>query len=207
MTENKVVTLVNEWAAYEVLAKDKSSLEDFCRFYLSKSIEDKKITETAIELRGELLGLMGRMGSFAKHYMKKALQPVGLSMDEWLYLLLLYQMGKPKKSELIYAMLSEFGSGTDLIKRLLKDGFALEFDDEQDRRSKRLQITPKGKEALFQSFDRTNLVGEMAFEGLNTFELSEIYTILKKQETLHDRHFKKFKNMALEDYAKELVAK
>jgi len=52
---------------------------------------------------------------------------------------------KPRKTEVIYSMLLELSSGTDMLKRLSKKGFISEYDDEEDKRSKRVMLTAQGE--------------------------------------------------------------
>ena len=51
----------------------------------------------------------------------------------------------PKKTEVIYANLFELSSGTDMLNRMKKRGLIKEYDDQVDKRSKRIELTPKGE--------------------------------------------------------------
>ena len=200
MRMNKVVELVNIWAKYED-ENSNLSIEDFCIQYLSeKAHQTPQNHSFEVSINGMLGSLVGRLGAYAQMYSKKALDKLHLNnVEDWVYLIVLHEMGMPKKSELIYKMLSEFPSGIDVIKRLLKNGFAEEFPDETDKRSKRLKITPLGMEVVMQGFPEMRKVGEMAFGTLSSLEKITLLNILRKLEVFHDNHYKNIRTAEFDE--------
>ncbi|MCB0665392.1 MAG: winged helix-turn-helix transcriptional regulator, partial [Saprospiraceae bacterium] len=141
---------------------------------------------------GRTVGMLGRLGKFATLYSKKALAGYNLStVEEWIYLLRLYMLDNPKKSELIYGLISEFPSGSEIIKRLKRKGFVSEYIDPSDRRSKRLKISGKGKKLLRDSMPKMEIVGEMALNRLNEDEKIVLDYLLNKLDAFHTRNYKK----------------
>ncbi len=197
---NKVVELVNIWARYEEENPDLS-IEDFCVKYLAESA--KKVPQShglEVSINGMLGSLVGRLGAYTQMYSKKALDKFHLNnVEDWVYLIVLNEMGTPKKSELIYQMLSEFPSGIDVIKRILKNGFAEEFPDEIDKRSKRLKITELGKEVVIKGYPAMKKVGEMAFGTLSDLEKITLLNILRKLEKFHDGQYKNIRTAEFEE--------
>ncbi|MCU0324152.1 MAG: MarR family transcriptional regulator [Spirosomaceae bacterium] len=194
--KNKLVELVNLWAKYEEENADLT-IEDFCVKFLAENVEKPiHISDTqGIPVDGQLAGLIGRLNKYASLYCKKALEHVGMNnIDDWVYLISLHDMGTPKKSELIYEMVSEFPSGIDIIKRLVASELVVEFPDEQDKRSKRLKITPKGIQVLYESFPYMSKVGEMAFDTMNMSEKTMVLNILKRLDNYHAGHYKNVRN-------------
>lgn len=199
--KNKLVDLVNIWAKYEEENADLT-IEDFCVKYLAENVEKPVHVSDmqGIPIDGQLAGLIGRLNKYAGMYFKKALEYVGMSnIDDWIYLVSLHDMGTPKKSELIYEMVSEFPSGIDIIKRLVASELVIEFPDEQDKRSKRLQITPKGIQLLYESFPYMKKVGEMAFDTMNPSEKVMVLNVLKRLDNFHSEHYKDVRNAEFED--------
>ena len=68
-----------------------------------------------------------------------------VSMDGHTFLSMLNHNDSIRKMELIKANYSEVSSGIEVIKRLLRKGFIEEFNDPNDKRSKRVRITNVGK--------------------------------------------------------------
>lgn len=199
--KNKVVELVTLWAEYEE-KNPNLTIEEFCVNYLA-SHEHKPLhiaDQQGIPLNGQLAGLIGKLNKYASMYCKKALAHVGLdNLEDWVYLISLWEMGTPKKSELIYEMVSEFPSGIDIIKRLVKAELVEEFPDEQDKRSKRLKINQKGIDILSQSFPYMEKVGSMAFDTLSEGEKVMVLNILKRLDNFHTGHYKTIRTAEFEE--------
>lgn len=199
--KNKVVALVNLWAEYEEKNPDLT-IEEFCVHYLAEhsQVPVHEADRQGIPVNGQLAGLIGKLNKYASLYCKKALAHVGMdNIEDWVYLISLHDMGTPKKSELIYEMVSEFPSGIDIIKRLVKSELVEEFPDEQDKRSKRLKITQKGISVLYESFPYMNKVGSMAFDTLSEAEKTVILNILKRLDNFHTGHYKNIRNVEFEE--------
>jgi DNA-binding MarR family transcriptional regulator len=93
--------------------------------------------------------LLGRMSKFLTFYMKKIFSDSEIgSHTEFGILACVEELGTPKKIEVINFNLIEKTTGTEMMKRLVKIGMLEEFDDEEDKRSKRVRITPKGSAFL-----------------------------------------------------------
>ena len=188
---NKLVELVNLWATHEAEQPDLS-IEDFCeRLLVAKKSVHITPNEFGVPIDGQILGYLGRMGRFATIYSKKALQEAALNnIDDWLYLLCALEMGAPKKSELINALLSEFPSGIDVIKRMIAAGYLAEFPDQEDKRSKRVRITPAGIEKVQACLPQMQKVGQMALGILTTTEKQFLVNILDRLDRFHEGHYK-----------------
>lgn len=199
-----IVELVNRWAEYETTHPD-AAIADFCAHYLisqeplpiTAPVEGENNQETAVDGDSEhwrpearLGALIGRLARYANLYAKKAMQPFEFkSMEEPIYLLALLELGTPKKSELIYAMLSEFPSGIDIINRLIGTGLIEEFPDEHDRRSKRLRITQRGLAKLHACSPALNQVVQVAFGTLSELEKVLLVRVLDRLDAYHNEHF------------------
>jgi MarR family transcriptional regulator, lower aerobic nicotinate degradation pathway regulator len=196
-----IVALINTYAEMEATYPDLS-IEDFCVKYLAERVQIPSQDEDTINIpmNGQLGALIGKLNSFAGLYCKKAMQNVGLNnIDDWAYLITLSQMDYPKKSELIYEMVSEFPSGIDIIKRLVALNLVEEQADEDDRRSKRLKITENGLAVLAKSMPYMYRVGEMAFGTLQDNEKTMIVNVLKRLDVFHTGHYKDIRTAEFEE--------
>ena len=199
----KLVELVNLWAKYEE-ENPGSEIRDFCVAYLTEQeAQAPAVRGTAGGLPSDLnarLGKgIGRLTRFSALYAKKALQDLPLNnIEELIYLAHIQYMGQPKKSELIYEMLSEFPSGIDIIKRLAAMALVDEFPDAHDKRSKRLRITPEGQTVLAQCMPRLAQIGAMAFQPLRHLEKLMLAQLLEKLDDFHAAHYKSARNTDFE---------
>ncbi len=194
----KIVELVNLWSKYED-ENPEMSIADFCVKYLAENSTQSLEEWHSVPVNGQLAGLLGRLVKYSNLYSKKALNHFPLNnIEDWIYLISLMDLKTPKKSELIYEMLSEFPSGIDIIKRLIASDLVEEFPDENDKRSKRVKITEKGLQVLAESMPYMDKVGKMAFDTLTPSEKTMIVNILKRLDSFHNEHFKNVRNIEFE---------
>ncbi|MCX6214349.1 MarR family transcriptional regulator [Spirosoma sp.] len=230
--EQNVIELVNRWAAYSAVTPD-ATLAGFCLHFLTNqlhesatngaipTVDDDKIHndqwkeslsdtvhQPMISIRPEarLAALVGRLSKYAYFYSKKAMQSLDVKgMDDPVYLLVVLQMGTPKKSEVIYEMMAEFASGTDIINRHIRMEYLEEFPDEQDRRSKRLRLTPKGLATIQECFPIMNQVADVAFGSLTDGEKAILVQILDKLDRYHTDHYKQSRNSEFNEVYERMV--
>ena len=93
----------------------------------------------------EFSTLLTGLYRFAKHYMKKAFSNTSIkTIDEFGFLATLLKEKSLLKNELINKHLLEISSGSEILKRLIKNELIFEFPDENDKRAKRVSLTEKG---------------------------------------------------------------
>lgn len=222
-----MVDLVNAWAYYSQ-ATPNADVAGFCLHYLTEhsqltsddqpeTPDDSKPVVTSlsgnpnvgmVDMRPEarLGALVGRLSNYAYFYSKKALQPFNFrSIEEPVYLIMLMQMGTPKKSELIFEMMSEFASGIDIVNRLVGMGYIDEFPDENDRRSKRLRITAAGLAVMQACYPVMNQVADVAYGSLTEGEKALMVQILDKLDRYHADHYRQSKNAGFDEVYERMV--
>lgn len=187
----QIVNLINLWDRFSDENPDLD-IKGFCLRYLSEiGVPDSNSSEPIFSIDGRLISLVNRLNRFAGMYSKKALVHSELNnLEDWGYLITLYNMGSPKKSVLITALISEFPSGIEVIKRLLNNDLAEEFIDPTDRRSKKLKITEKGREVLFETMHYMKDIASLAFGPLTEAEKQLLMSILEKLDNFHLHHYK-----------------
>ena len=203
---NELVKLVNAFAQYED-EQAHLTAEDFCKKYLADHV--RKVRHESdnygMSQQTQLLGLVIRLNKFASVYAKKALKKINFNSEDWFYLISLIDGSTPKKSELIHQHLSEFPSGIEIIKRLLKGGFIEEIPDETDKRSKRVKITPTGIQILVESLDDMNQIGPMAFSTMSATEMEMVSNLLKRLDNFHEGHIKTIRDSSFEEACEILI--
>lgn len=132
---------------------------------------------------GRLLVFLNR---YMRAYARKALEDTALgSLDEFVYLAMLLEYGDLTKSDLIQRNRHEKPTGMEIIRRLIALGFVAQTDDPDDRRSKRLRVTPAGLAAFGQATAGMQRVSELLTGDLSAAEKMLLLQLLEKLEDFH----------------------
>jgi DNA-binding MarR family transcriptional regulator len=113
---------------------------------------ENKVTESAYQIDNNISRLFVYMSRYAKSYIKKALDGTPLQTPEdFTCLAILFTHNNLSKGELISKNIQEKTSGTEVIRRLISAGLAEQWDDENDKRGKRIAITAAGRELFLKN--------------------------------------------------------
>lgn len=207
---NKTVEIVNEWASFEVKHPD-GNIEDFCRHYLGRKRE-QKTKGTLVGgvvpafTQGLLLKIIGRISKLNMYFANAALKGTELNqIEEYGILVTIKQEGKPKKTEVIYANLFELSSGTDMLNRMKKRGLIKEYDDKEDRRSKRIELTSRGEKVIEECHGRIRKNAMMIMNDLTEDDRELCIQLLKNVEIKFSAFWQKNRGKEFEEIYKELV--
>jgi DNA-binding MarR family transcriptional regulator len=207
---NKTVELVNQWGAFEQRHPD-GSIEDFCRHYLAKQRQSKikgPLVGGVIPPinAGLLLKIIGRIHKLNMNYANIALAGTDLNqIEEFGILLTIQQEKNPKKTEVIYANLFELSSGTDMLARLKKRELIKEYDDEEDKRSKRIELTTKGEKAITVCFPRIRKMAMMMMHDLTDDDQELCIQLLKNVEIKFSALWQSHKGKEFEEIYNDVV--
>ena len=168
---------------------EPTALKDFI-LWLNGFIFDQKHTpESGDEennLNLELTYLLIMQSKHYKMYCKKALQGSEINTpDDYSFLYHLSLVESYRKMELIDIHLLEAPSGIEVIKRLLKKGLVVEFDDKEDKRAKRVRITKKGNQLVEKLYPVMQEVYSKMTANMSLKEKLHIASFLK---TFNDYH-------------------
>ncbi|MFM2290528.1 MAG: hypothetical protein RIS29_341 [Bacteroidota bacterium] len=134
--------------------------------------------------------LISLLFRYAKGYIKKALKDSKINtVDEFSFLITLMTRESMSKTELITHQIMEKTSGTDIINRLLKQGFIDQYDDEDDKRIIRVRITPVGRTELIAILPQMRTVSQIVAGNLTDTEKTTLAYILRKLEVFHNDIF------------------
>lgn len=163
-----------------------------------QTLRHESQSDTAI-----LITLMFR---YAKGYIKKALHDsVIQTADEFAFLITLMTHESLTKTELINKQVMEKTSGVEVIKRLLGQKLIREFADEQDKRSVRVSITPKGKKELEKVLPDMAKVSRIVVGNLTEPEINTLSYLLKKLDFYHNDIFMNKKTLELDEILKNTL--
>lgn len=206
---NITVELVKQWGAFEE-QYPKASLEDFYRYQLASKVDLPKQAgregQLIPDLNGRLVILLRRIGKFHIVYSNKALEGTGFDqIEEFGILVTIFNMGNPIKSEAIYNNIIELSSGTNMLIRMKKRGLVTEEDDMEDKRVKRLRVTPQGEKALQIAKDQVLKVAHMMVNDLSNDDKMLCIQLLTPIDKRFSGMYQKQKNKPFEDIYKENI--
>ena len=208
----KTIELVNHWGEFQ-RTHPEGNIEDFCRHYLAhrQQKETKGILVGGVVpavADGLLLKIMGRISKLNMNYANLALEGTGLNqIEEFGILGTIKQEKNPKKTEVIYANLFELSSGTDMLTRMKKRGLIKEYDDMEDKRSKRLELTAKGEKAVDAAKGRILMNAAMLMKDLTDDDKQLCIQLLKNVEIKFSVLWQKHKGRGFDEIFKEVTAK
>jgi len=160
----------------------------------------KEINKTGNKQESELVVLLTLMFKYAKQYIKKGLQKSELqTADDFSYLIVLLTYTSLTKMELIQKNVMEKTSGMEVIKRLQRYGMLEQFDDEIDKRSKRVKITEKGKIEIFRLLPEMSKISSIVSGNLSDSEKLTLSYLLKKLDQFHNEIYLNEKGLSIDE--------
>lgn len=154
----------------------------------------------------EFSTLLTGLFRFAKHYLKKAFAKTAFkTLDEFGFLASILRAGSLLKNEVINLHMLEISSGSEIIKRLIKNGLVYEFPDEKDRRAKRVALTDEGRKEIMAAFTEMHVVSKIIIGNLTEAELLEALTVFNKLTYFHQQIHKEDKHTSLEELTEKYI--
>lgn len=144
----EIIKLLEKFEKTTTKNNDDLSLEDFINFMQqNRPIKEDKNHLVRVAQNVSFLH------RYSKFYIKKALKGSLLqTVDEYTYLVALFNEGSLSKTEINNRNVIEKTSGNEIMRRLLKAELIGERRDEEDRRRMRVFITDKGRAELMKFF-------------------------------------------------------
>jgi DNA-binding MarR family transcriptional regulator len=148
----------------------------------------------------EITRLICMLYRYTRGYIKKGLLGSMIqTVDEFTFLIILLTHESLTKSELINKNAMESTSGTEVIRRLLRQGLIDQFDDPDDKRSRRVVITQKGRQEIFAVLPRVQMAAKIVAGTLAHSEKNTLIYLLRKLDYFHFPLFLDDKMAGLED--------
>jgi DNA-binding MarR family transcriptional regulator len=145
------------------------------------------LQEPGWTIDAQLVFAVGNLYGHARQYVKTALTGTPLvSMNDFGFLASLGRQQDIRKSDLIQMNYLDMSPGIEIIRRLLRHELAEEFPDPEDKRSKRLRITEKGRELLTAVVKEMNQVAKIVGGNLTMEEKASLLPPLMKLMAFHD---------------------
>ncbi len=156
----------------------------------------------------EFSTLLTSLYRFTRHYTKKAFTRTSIkTIDEFGFLATLLKDKSLLKNELIQKHLLEISSGSEIIKRLIRNELVYEYPDTNDKRAKRVSLTEKGIGEVMLAFEDMHKVSEIVIGNLKKEELNEALSVFNKLNFFHLHIHEEDKNTSLEELHVKYVVK
>ena len=185
---------VLEWlAAYRETVGEERALEPAAFAAWLQMQAEERAASTAPPLDGLISMHFGFMANYAAFYARRLFRQSDIySMTDWAFLATLQQVGAMKKSALIQHNILEKSSGTEVLKRLKKQGFIEEQPDPDDRRAKQVRLTPAGEAAVDAANQLVFPMGKIVTGDLKPAEKRILLGLLQRLHRFHEPIFKEY---------------
>lgn len=137
-------------------------------------------------LESLLVKLVTFLYRYVRGYTRLALADTPLvTFDDFTYLITLFAEGPHSKSDLIARNIQEKATGTEIIKRLLRQALVSDGPHATDRRRRVLHLTPTGQALLFRILPRMEQVARLSVGNLSPAEHHQLVQLLHKLDAFH----------------------
>lgn len=189
MKYQQIQLLIERFGAFEA-ETGKQSIEDFAKWTLAQTppqrVSNGANPQQAVLIQGRIMEDMGRITSFVKHYVRKAIKDSPLAgWNDMVAIIGLFYAGSQRKTELIQAGLMELSPGMEVIRRLLRLELITAFPDPDDGRAKRVKLTRTGEDMFHQIERELQKVGQIIAGNLSLSELQQFASQLQKLNHFH----------------------
>ena len=188
-------TDIKEFAMYlrdrVLIGDDRTSTESFDK---EQYLSYKQMPKV------EFSTLLTTLYRFARIYVKKAFQNTSIkTIDEFGFLASILKEKNLLKNELIKMHFMEVSSGSEILKRLIRNGLVFEYPDSKDGRAKRVSLMEKGFKEIMNAFDEMHKVSEIVVGNLSGEELKETLAVFNKLNFFHMHIHEEAKDDRLEE--------
>jgi DNA-binding MarR family transcriptional regulator len=204
----ELMRLINEWAAF-MEKNPKATVENFCKYFLAKSerVTPEKNKVKPPDLDGHFMKVIMRLSQSYIIYARIALKNTHLPIYEYFtFLAVSRALGESRKSDVINFAMIDLSTGSDILSRLIKDGYLKERTDPNDKRSKLISITSAGEKVLQECFKKTLIARRLFLKGLSDEDKKLCIQILEPSETRHSVISVESKNKSIEEIEREYDA-
>jgi DNA-binding MarR family transcriptional regulator len=209
---NKTVELVTTWTQFEE-KHSGASLEDFYRYCLALNRESANIDnlfDGEVPPRPDIVitKLLDRIARLHMIYMHIAMKGMKIShFEEFSLLSAIANLKTPRKTEVIYHTINELSTGLNLLGGMKKRGYIVEQDDPDDKRSKRLMLTPRGKKVLEDCYARFSKIPELLFMEMPRDDIELCIQLLKNIDSKFSKLWQQHKSKSFDQVYKSITGK
>jgi DNA-binding MarR family transcriptional regulator len=207
---DKVVELVNSWADFKE-KHPNGEIEDFCLYYLSKS-RDKELPRQLFDGFAPphsnivLMKLLDWIVRLHRIYASAAMADIKLKhFEEFMLLNAVAMLKNPRKTDAINFTMHELSTGLNLLADLKIQGYINEYDDPQDKRSKRLELTEAGAKIIKECYAKFSKVSEIIFHDMPHEDVNLCILLLRDIEIKFSGIWQQHKGKSIEEIYNSLI--
>ena len=124
---------------------------------------------------------------YFRGYVKRVFEALPLlNFDDFITLAVLAGRGSLTKTHLVEMTVNEKTSGMLVIKRLIDKGFVAQTDDEPDKRTRRITVTPAGLAVLHAAQPAMNQATHLFVGDLDEAEQRHLSALLTRLDRFHE---------------------
>jgi DNA-binding MarR family transcriptional regulator len=201
---NKMVELVNRYAEFEERYPD-AGIEDFCRHHIASQRNQEtlgNLFDGEMPPRADIIltKLVDRIARIHMIYIQIAMNGMKIQhFEEFSLLSAIANLKNPRKTEVIYHTINELSTGLNLLAGMKKRGWIREQANREDKRSKRLSLTPNGKKILEGCYERFSKIPEWLFKDINNEDIQLCIQLLKNVDLKFSKIWQHDKGRTLEE--------
>jgi DNA-binding MarR family transcriptional regulator len=209
---NKTAELVNHWADFEEKHPD-AGIDEFCRYYLAAKQEKEysnNLFGGEIPPRADIVmtKLLDRLARIHMIYIQIALKDMEINhFEEFSLLSAIANLKTPRKTEVIYHTINELSTGLNLLTGMKKLRYITEHDDPDDKRSKRLALTPKGEKVLHDCYKKFSKIPEILFMEMPEEDIKLCIDLIKNTEFKFSKLWQQHKGKSFDEVYKSITGK
>jgi DNA-binding MarR family transcriptional regulator len=137
-----------------------------------------------------IVTLLNHLNRYARNYSRSAIHNSAFTtQDEYIYLINLQASGPVTKMQLIKKNVHDKPAGMQIISRLIDKGWVTQQDSADDKRSKVISITDKGKQMLKRHMPEIRKASRIVTGDLTEEEKTDLIRLLQKLENFHQPVF------------------
>ena len=194
----KVLDWVEEFQE-ESKSKGAINRKEFAQWLLAQ----EPVEEVRPHLDGNIAMYIGMLYNYTTFYCRRIFKNSEIySIIDHSFLMGLMPDQKKTKSQLIQETIMEKSSGTEVIKRLLKQGMIEELDNPADRRTKLVRLTEKGLANVMGLAGAIAQVSAVVTGDLTTQEKMDLVQVLERLHFFHWDHFTTKKEPEIQEMLK-----
>ncbi|WPP51556.1 MarR family winged helix-turn-helix transcriptional regulator [Catalinimonas niigatensis] len=195
----KILQLLNHWQRY--IKDNPPELSAFAQWLLDKKpdVPENEITKinhdspsrhyilSEYSTDDQISMLWGRLIRYTHLWSKKALQNLSIhSLEEYGLLKSVELLKSARKSDLVRYSLLENTTCFEMIKRLIRSGFLKESVDSEDKRSRRVATTLKGKKVLQEADQQMKQLSVLLMGDLEEEQKYDLLQLLQQLNIFHE---------------------
>ena len=206
----KVIELLAHWK--EFAEAEDGSLKEFGRWLQDKekttAINEAEVTDVSfrdryihsqVPLEDQIVLHWGRLLRFTHLWSKKALKNLPISsIEEFGLLKTIELMGSARKTDLVKYTLLETTTCFEMIKRMVRSGFLQEEVDPDDKRSRRVSLTQKGKKLSESSDVEVKKLSRLLIGDIHKEQKIALLQVLQDLDNFHAKVYEKESDQSID---------